>query len=396
MSLNDSGSGDGVEVAGLVDHHTHLLKAAAGQPWPWQGGTVREFHERVWRDGGTPMDIGEPAISASPLELAERLRGGLAMAAGVGLVEVTEMGMRDWCYLDALAELSAHDALPARVRIYLASGLAEQVSTDELDARRADCGPWVRLDGIKFYADGWLGARTCALCGGFADTGQSGLLFTDAATLARRITPFAARGWRIATHAIGDLGVQTVLDAYELAWDHDQRAIAAAKPRIEHASVLSAGLIDRIAELGVWACIQPSFAVTDARQVPGALGDDRAAVAYPWARLATSGANMLIGTDYPIEVLDPLVGLARLVNGRSQRPGFGTDDSAPEQSRLPLDLAFRLGSDEAAGRTVLSAQPRADEPDWLDQIRVLNASPAPFRPAPPTACQRPGEEPGRP
>lgn len=380
MTLDGRG-GDGIEVAGLVDHHTHLLRTAAGQPWPWQGGTVREFHERVWTDGSTPMDVGEPAISASPCELAERLRAGLAAAAAVGLVEVTEMGMRDWCYLDALAELSAHGELPARVRIYLASGLAEQASLDELDARRAACGPWIRLDGIKFYADGWLVPRTCALGGGFADTGQGGLLFTDAATLARRITPFAARGWRIATHAIGDLGVQTVLDAYELAWDHDHRAIAAAKPRIEHASVLSGGLIDAIADLGVWACIQPSFAVTDASQVPHALGEDRAAVAYPWARLAASVGSLLIGTDYPIEVLDPLVGLARLVNGRSHRPGFGTADSAPGQSRLPLELAVRLYSDESAGRTVLSADPSAAVPGespGLDQLDVLGTSPAPF------------------
>lgn len=366
------------EVAGFVDHHTHLLKESAGVPFPWQGTTVRAFHEQVSRDGSTPMDVAEPASSEPLGVLAERLRLGLDRAARCGLVEVTEMGMRDWRYLDALTSLGDSGPPPARVRIYLASGLAEQVSLAELDARRSGAGPWVRLDGIKFYADGWLVPRTCAMCADFDDEAGDGIMFTSAATLARRIEPFAARGWRIATHAIGDRAVQIVLDAYELAWGGDQAAIAAAMPRIEHGSVLSDTVIDRIAALGVPVCLQPSFAVTDAAQVPVALGRQRAAMAYPWAALAAAGARLLLGTDYPIEVVDPLVSLARLVNGRSGRPGFGGTGTAPPHSRLPLDLAWQLATDETAGRTFLSADPRAAGAAGLDRIEVTGTAPVPF------------------
>jgi predicted amidohydrolase YtcJ len=364
-------------VGGFVDHHAHLLKESSGVPYPWHGTTVRAFHERVQRDGGTPMDVPEPAAAPAG-ELAARLQRGLAGAASAGLVEITEMGMRQWAYLDALAGLGQSGPLPVRVRIYLASGLAENTSLAELDARRASCGPWLRLDGVKFYADGWLGPRTCAMCRGFADENGTGILFQNGATLARRIEPYAARGWRIATHAIGDRAVAAVLDAYELAWGHDDRAVSAAMPRIEHGSVLSAALADRVAALGVGVCIQPSFPVTDAAQVPAALGTDRAATAYPWKTLAAAGARLLIGTDYPIEVLEPLVGLARLVSGRSDRPGFGTDWTAPEHSRLPLDLAIELATDESAGQTYLSADPRSCPARDLDQIEVHGTKPVPF------------------
>jgi predicted amidohydrolase YtcJ len=372
----------GTVVAGFTDHHTHLLKTAAGAPFPWEGTTVREFHQQVWRDGSTPMDIGEPTFADSTDAIAGRLLDGLTAAAGTGLVEITEMGMRDWCYLDALERLAQDGrSLPVRVRLYLASGLAEQAGIAELRARRdqVNASQWIRLDGIKFYADGWLGPRTCAMCRDFDDTGETGLLFTDAATLARRTEPLAEDGWRIATHAIGDLGVQTVLDAYELAWGRDRAAIAAARPRIEHASLLSPSLIDRIADLGVWSCIQPSFPVTDAAQITPALGTDRAETAYPWDRLIASGAPLLLGTDYPIEVIDPLVSLARLVSGRSDRPGFATPRTAPEHSRLPLDLALALLCDRSAGQTTLSADPlTAATPAELDQIQVLGTTPAPF------------------
>jgi len=370
--------GPSIEMDGFVDHHAHLLKDSSGVPFPWQGTTVREFHEQVARDGVTPMDVAEPS-SPEPLdELAARLHRGLARAARAGLVEVTEMGMRDWWYLDALARIQRDGPLPVRVRVYLASGLAERASAAELESRRADAGPWLRLDGVKFYADGWLVPRTCAMCRRFADADGDGLLFTDAAQLARRIEPFAGRGWRIATHAIGDRGIETVLDAYELAWGSDRQAIAAAVPRIEHASVQSSELIARIAALGVAACIQPSFAVTDAGDLPAALGAERAAMGYPWAALAASGARLLLGTDYPIEVIEPLVGLARLVSGRSDRLGFASAQAAPEQSRLPLALALKLAADGSAGQTFLSADPRAIPPGEIDQIAVCGTAPVPF------------------
>jgi predicted amidohydrolase YtcJ len=368
-----------VACSGFVDHHTHLLAYAAGVPFPWQGGTVRAFHERVHADGTTPMDVGEPELTGvSADERAARLYRGLAAAAAAGLVEVTEMGIRNWWYLDALAD-AGDRPLPARVRVYLASGLAERSGMTELAARQAGCGDWVSLEGIKFYADGWLVPRTCALCRGFDDEDTAGILFADAGVLASRIEPFAAAGWRIATHAIGDRAVKAVLDGYELAWGGDRRAIARAAPRIEHGSVLSSELAARIAELGVFVCIQPSFAVSDAAQVPIALGEDRAPAAYPWASLAATGANLLAGSDFPIEVIEPLVGLARLVSGRSRRPGFETDAAAAGHSTLPVTTALAIGTDRAAGMTFLSADPAAANPPELDAIEVLGTEPVPFR-----------------
>jgi predicted amidohydrolase YtcJ len=391
--MADAGPAGAVPLAGFVDHHAHLLRDSAGIGFPWQQTSVRSFHEQVASDGSTPMDITEPDDDIPPGELDRRLYRGLARAAQTGLVEVTEMGVRGWAYLAALDRLQRGGPLPVRIRLYLASGLAEQATPAELRARRADCGPWVRLDGVKFYADGWLVPRTCALCEAYADSAGTGLLFMTAATLARRIEPLAEDGWRIATHAIGDRAIATVLDAYDMVWGSDRRAIGAAMPRIEHGSVLSAELADRIAETGVTVCIQPSFPVTDAGQIPVALGPGRAAHAYPWAVLAAAGCRMLLGSDYPIEVIEPLVGLARLVAGRSDRAGYATECTAAEHSRLPLPTAIALATDAAAGRTLLSADAgMLSEPalagslaaDRLDRIAVLGTSPVPFDAAGPS------------
>ena len=371
-----------VAVPGFADHHAHLLRTAAGVQFPAGTAAVRDFHQQVAARGSTPMDVLDPPLDSprGNQGLAGALRTALANAAAAGLVEITEMGLRSWTYLDALAAAQEAGPLPVRVRVYLASGLAGEASMDELDARRADCGPWLRLDGVKFYADGWLGPRTCALRADFADTADSGLLFTDAARLARRIAPLAARGWRIATHAIGDRAAEVVLDAYEQAFDGDLAAMAAAAPRIEHASVLSPALIARMAATGVTACIQPSFAVTDASILGPALGTARAGCAYPYDAMAAAGVPLLAGSDYPIEVLEPLVGLARLTTGRSARPGFATSDSAPARALLPAAVAFAMMTDPAAGQTLLTADPLTATADEIDQIKVAGTAPAPFWP----------------
>ncbi len=369
-----------VAVPGFADAHTHLLAASADIPFPWQETSVADFHRRVASAGSTPMDLPEPPPPGPLPLMAARLRAGLTRAAAAGLVEATEIGMRDWWYFDALALLQRAGPLPLRVRVYLASGLAEKAGLAEMAARASSAGPWVSLDGVKFYADGWLGPRTCAMRHPFADHADRGLLFMDAGTLARRIEPFAERGWRIATHAIGDRAIMTVLDAYELAWGGDLAAISAAAPRIEHASVQSSEIIARMAESGVVACMQPSFAVTDAHEVRLALAPERRGAAYPWAALASAGVRMLAGTDYPIEVIEPLVGLARLVRGRAERPGFRTGARAQQTSRLSLAAAFRLLTDGTAGETLLSADPRTTAAD-IDYIEVQGTMPVPFQKA---------------
>ena len=126
------------------------------------------------------------------------------------------------------------------------------------------------------------------------------------------------------------------------------------------------------------ACLQPSFAVTDVPDVGAGLDAARAATAYPWAALAAAGAPLLAGSDFPIEVLDPLPGLARLVNGHSERDGFRTTATAPGHSRLSAAQALQIMTDQASGRTLLSADPRATAPGNIDQIQVLGAVPVPF------------------
>lgn len=348
------------EAPGFVDHHVHLLRVAA-QDWGdnydlSNPSSIGAWHRSVASRGSTPMD--EHAPMGEREDLPGMLERGLRGAAQLGLVEVTEAGMTDWAYLDALTDLREQDRLPIRVRILVASGAADI----ERMTRVGD--ELLEVLGVKLYSDGWLGPRSCALCEPYADDPDSnGVLFMDRETLCRRIEPYAEAGWTVATHAIGDRAIEAVLDAYAAVWGDD---CAAAAPRIEHAQVLQPHLIERMAELGVVACIQPGFGVTDAAAAREALGPERAEYAYNWNALLDGGARVIAGSDYPIESLSPLEGLARMVSGAGED---GVQVTAP----VALDRVLPLMTDPAAGTTVLSDDPADVDPVHIREIEVVEA-----------------------
>ena len=316
---------------GFVDHHAHALRCITGTPPPWGDlSGVRRFHLECIEHGVSPVDVDEPE---GDVDLVTLTRRALREAARCGIVELWEAGIRSWKYLDALLKVRERgESLPVRVRLLVAAGLAESGMRPKVgDA-------WVEIEGVKFYADGWLGSRTCALSSGFCDEpDNSGLLFQSSDRLARRIDPFARDGWLIATHAIGDRAIEAVLDAYEQVYGGDLRSAA---PRIEHAQVLREDLVARIAELGVVVCIQPGFAVDDQLQAQAALGEAWP-LAYRWDRLVDAGVRVVCGSDYPIDSIEPLSGLQKLV-----RNPFS-----------PMDVATALAlmTDAGAGSVELAA-----------------------------------------
>jgi predicted amidohydrolase YtcJ len=344
-----------VDLAGFVDHHTHLLRVAteAATPCDYSDpAAIAAYHRRLAAQGTTPMD--EPPTPPGVDHVAGAIAAWLRRAADLGLCEVTEAGMSDWGHLDALEELRERGPLPVRVRILVASGAASG------SRMRRSGDPWLDIIGVKFYADGWLGPRTCALCRPFADRpDDDGVLFLDAETLARRAAPYAEAGWVIATHAIGDRAIEQVLDAYRLIFGDGP---AAVPPRIEHAQVVNPELMVRMAEQGVTACIQPRFALSDAEHVRHGLGGERAGTAYDWQAMIDAGVRVVAGSDFPIEPLSPLLGLQALVHG------------PPPQLDLATSLAIM--SDASAGTTVLGKVPSMVAPDRLASIPVIGVAPA--------------------
>lgn len=341
----------------FVDAHSHVLAYSAKEERHGHGLSLADYHRWLFNRGSTPMD---ESYGYDCADLQQMYMSALTRLRALGVAEVMEAGILNWDYYAALQELRTKDNLPIRVNIFLASGIAR------LDQMVPTGDSALALVGVKFYCDGWLGSRTCAVSQGFADDPQNhGILFMDSEMLYRRAQPFADAGWTIATHAIGDRAITTVLDAYTKLYGDDIRTAA---PRIEHCQVTTPEIVARLAETGVRVCIQPSFAVSDYEEARIALGD-RVRDAYDWAGMVRAGVNVMAGSDYPIETDSPLTGLQHLATGK----GIGSTVDVAEPLRV--DKTLELMTDPTAGTMSLTANPERISPHQLAEIAVVDCQP---------------------
>lgn len=311
-----------------------LDRAPDGSPTGVLRETAIDAVSHVTND--TQRDVTGPDL----LVTARRL-------SGLGLTRVHAMvpaGSPAWCgpndELDML--LSLDGSLPLDVSVILiASTPADLRHHHERVGNRSH----VRFGGWKGFADGSLGGHTAALARPYADLpGESGTTRTDASAFRVMAETAIELGGSACIHAIGDSAVAEVLDVFEpLAAD----GAPEGSLRIEHASILSEALIERLAGSGVVASVQPSFVPSDSHWMEARVGPERARWAYPFRSMLDAGVVMVGGSDAPVERPDPFAGMRAAVG----RGGFHLEETLD-----PID-AVRLFVDESGpGRPLWIAE----------------------------------------
>jgi predicted amidohydrolase YtcJ len=210
---------------------------------------------------------------------------------------------------------------------------------------------WLRIGGIKLFADGALGPRTAAMLAPYEnEPGNVGISTTERETLIETVLACNTHGLAAYIHAIGDRANHDVLDAFELSKRQAAPNRRPLRNRVEHAQILHPTDIARFAELDVIASVQPIHATQDIEMANTHWGA-RSATAYCTRSLRDSGAHLAFGSDSPVEDFNPLVGMHAAVT-RQRANGFpGPEGWYPEQ-RVGIDDAIRaytLGAAYAGG-----------------------------------------------
>ncbi len=204
--------------------------------------------------------------------------------------------------------------------------------------------PMLRVDTVKFLADGGLSGATAALSVNYRHTPQRGLLRFDHEELAALCRESHDAGWRIATHAIGDVAIEQMLDIYEALGPHPR----GLRHRIEHLGLPSAAQLARAARLGVVAAPQAIFLHELGRNFREYLPDSLLPQCYPLRAMLDAGVTVALSSDAPVVENDnPLAGMTAAVT-RRDRDGHVI---APEQAITvgeALD-AYTRGGAVAAG-----------------------------------------------
>lgn len=194
-----------------------------------------------------------------------------------------------------------------------------------------------RVGGFKIFADGTFGSCTACMREPFADRPEErGFLTLDEAEILSRMRAAHLAGLQICVHAIGDEAVRLCVDLHErLLAEHPRRD---HRHRIEHASLVPADLVPRIARLGLCVSTQPLFIHSEKTWLHRRLGAERARYTYPLRDLVEAGVRVGGASDAPVESTNVLHAIQCCVT----REGFET-----QQSLSPLQ-ALRLFTSDAA------------------------------------------------
>ncbi|CAA7270285.1 unnamed protein product [Cyclocybe aegerita] len=160
---------------------------------------------------------------------------------------------------------------------------------------------------VKVFADGALRTGGAALYEPYADNpSTNGVMRISPEVLKKVIPRFLKDGWQVNVHAIGDRANGIVLDAFAEALKGVN--VSALRPRLEHAQIMTKADMARLGDLGVIASIQPTHAISDMWYAQDRLGPERVKGLYAFRTLIESGARITLGSDFPVEVINPLKG----------------------------------------------------------------------------------------
>ncbi len=317
------------ELAGQADLERGLLWEEAA--W-W-------FHEQI-----------EPGQE----ELERAILAAARLAHSLGITSAHEIVKPS--YIRAYQKLRAASRL--KLRIYLNPRVEDAARLFEAGLRTGFGDEWLRLGGVKLFADGSIGAGSAALSEPYRDRPGLGKLNYSDEELFQLLREAHEQGWQVLTHAIGDRAIEQVLRAYERVGVGPED-----RWRIEHFELASPEQLERAAHLGLIASMQPNF-LKWAR--PGdmyetRLGKGRTGRIGPHRSVFEAGIKLAFGSD--CMPLGPLFGINQAVNA-----------PYPAQ-RLPVEEAIRCYTLGGAYASFEEGSKGSLEPGKLADFVVLSSDP---------------------
>lgn len=242
---------------------------------------------------------------------------------------------------------------------------------------------WIRIGGLKIFADGALGPHTAAMIEPYdGEPDNYGIVVTEKEEMVELVSRASAAGLPSTIHAIGDRAVHDVLDVYEIA--RQQEAERGESPsirrhRIEHVQIIHPDDIPRLAQLNIIASMQPIHAMSDmltANQVWGA----RSKWSYNPRVQLDQGVVVAFGSDAPVEPFEPFKTIHAAVTRQRIDGSPGPDGWYPE-SRLSLDESLRAYAQGPAYAAGMENRLGKLAPGYLADLVVLDRDPYAIHPS---------------
>jgi predicted amidohydrolase YtcJ len=231
-----------------------------------------------------------------------------------GITSVHEVGVRDMEDLHTYERLRRNGELKARVyaAMQYAPNRGEEQFGDFDRMRSEFSDEWIKAGAVKLFIDGVEDSHTAAMLEPYDDLpSETGETIYPPEEFNKIVERLDRMGLQCITHACGDRGVRTALDAYENA--SSRNGPRNRRHRIEHVEVVSSEDIPRFKDLGTIPSMQPLHAHLSAppfdETYGKTLGPKRLEMSYPWRSMVTSGAKLAFSSDWPVADMNPFLGI---------------------------------------------------------------------------------------
>jgi predicted amidohydrolase YtcJ len=285
------------------------------------------------------MELVSKRIPAASVgQIAERMKATQALLLSHGVTGIHDFD--DQSCLAALQYLRENGELGIRA--------VKNINKDfiptalEMGLRWGFGDDWLRIGGVKLFADGALGSRTASMIEPYeGDPNNYGIVVTDKEEMAEIVTIASKAGLPATVHAIGDKAVHDVLDMYETVRGVESAqgiSRSTRRHRVEHVQMIHVSDVDRLAELELIASMQPIHATSD-YEVADRYWGRRAALAYNPRIQLDRGVTVTFGSDSPYDHLNPFAGIHAAIT-RRRRDGTPQVDGWYPEARISVDEAL--------------------------------------------------------
>jgi predicted amidohydrolase YtcJ len=276
----------------------------------------------------------EPHIPGyDPDRQYERMVTSLDMAAAYGITTIVEPqnGLDDIALF-----VRARDEGTLRSRLIAAMLCLPGTTAERLDAlvdaKQMYADDRFRVAPIKLYIDDVIEPHTAAMLEPYANAATRGDTFWEPGEFASFLQELERRGLQAFTHATGDRGIRTVLDAVQGC--RERFGPADVRHQIVHVECVHPEDVGRFGELGVVACMQPRHCAPDiVAEWRENVGSARERFAWPFRSIAAAGGTLAFSSDWNVAEMDPMTWLYTAVT-RADLHGDGAWNT-----RETVDLA---------------------------------------------------------